>query len=160
MVERAARWRTATAILLLTASALPLAAPARQAGPPAASAGSAQGDVSVTICTNDTALVQDVRRLTLAQGRVQQSFPDVSAAIRPETVSPTVAKQDFDYDLPSPSSLIEKAVGETITLSRTDPATGAETRERAEVLAVDGGVVKIGERIEVLRDDGMPVRAW
>ena len=54
---------------------------------------------------------------------------------------------------------MEKAVGETITLVRTNPATGAETRERARVLAANGGVVlQIGERIEVLRDDGLPVR--
>jgi hypothetical protein len=54
---------------------------------------------------------------------------------------------------------MEKAVGETITLVRTNPATGAETRERARVLAANGGVVlQIGDRIEVLRDDGLPVR--
>ena len=54
---------------------------------------------------------------------------------------------------------MQKAVGETITLVRTNPATGQETRERATVLAANGGVVlQIGERIEVLRDDGLPVR--
>ncbi|KZB96248.1 hypothetical protein AVM11_13725 [Sphingomonas melonis TY] len=135
--------------------------------PPAAvpGAGSAQGDVSVTIYNGDVALVQDVRQLTLAAGRVRQSFPDVSAQIRPETVSLTmpdagIVEQNFDYDLLSPSSLMEKAVGETITLVRTNPATGAETRERARVLAVNGGVVlDIDGRIEVLRDDGLPVRA-
>src|SRR3546814_13255161 len=41
----------------------------------------------------------------------------------------------------------------------TDPAAGTETRERAMILAVNGGVVlQIGPRIEILRDDGMPVR--
>ncbi|WP_445194104.1 DUF4139 domain-containing protein [Sphingomonas sp. Tas61C01] len=138
----------------------PLPAPAA-----APAAGSAQGDVSVTIYNNDVALVQDVRQLDLANGRVRQSFPDVSAQIRPETVSlvvpdATIVEQNFDYDLLSPSSLMEKAVGETITLVRTNPATGAETRERARVLAVNGGVVlDIAGRIEVLRDDGLPVRA-
>src|SRR3546814_18690918 len=54
---------------------------------------------------------------------------------------------------------MQKAVGETVTLLRTNPATGAETRERAKILAVNGGVVlQIGPRIEILRDDGMPVR--
>ena len=54
---------------------------------------------------------------------------------------------------------MEKAVGETVTLVRTNPATGAETRERARILAANGGVVmQIGDRIEVLRDDGLPVR--
>ena len=131
----------------------------------APAAGTAQGDVSVTIYNGDVALVQDVRQLTLAQGRVRQGFPDVSAQIRPETVSLTVpdaaiVEQNFDYDLLSPTSLMEKAVGESITLLRTNPATGAETRERARVLAVNGGVVlDVGGHVEVLRDDGLPVRA-
>ena len=131
----------------------------------ASTAGSAQGDVSVTIYNNDVALVQDVRSLALGNGRVRQSFPDVSAAIRPETVTLTVpdaaiVEQNFDYDLLSPSSLMEKAVGETITLVRTNPATGAETRDQAKVLAVNGGVViEVNGHVEVLRDDGLPVRA-
>ncbi len=55
---------------------------------------------------------------------------------------------------------MEKAVGETITLVRTNPATGAETRDRAKVLAVNGGVViEVNGHVEVLRDDGLPVRA-
>src|SRR5215213_9352122 len=48
---------------------------------------------------------------------------------------------------------------QTVTLVRTNPGTGAETRERARILAVNGGVVmQIGDRIEVLRDDGIPAR--
>jgi hypothetical protein len=54
---------------------------------------------------------------------------------------------------------MQKAVGETVTIVRTNPANGQETRERARILAANGGVVmQIGERIEVLRDDGLPVR--
>lgn len=151
--------------LLLASLLAPLPALAQDATTPAAIAPSAQGDVSVTIYNGDVALVQDVRPLSLNTGTVRQDFPDVSAQIRPETVSLAVpdariVEQNFDFDLLSPSSLMEKAVGETITLLRTNPATGAETRERAKVLAVNGGVVlQIGDRIEVLRDDGLPVRA-
>ena len=132
--------------------------------PASALAQTAQGDVAVTIYTNDLALVQDVRPLTLPQGVTRQEFPDVSAQIRPETVRLTAAdteivEQNFDYDLLSPAALMQKAVGQTITLVRMNPATGAETREQAKVLAVNGGVVlQIGTRIEVLRDDGLPVR--
>jgi hypothetical protein len=124
---------------------------------------SAQGDVSVTIYSN-VALVRDVRTLNLPQGRSRQEFPDVSAQIRPETVTLGgegfgIIEQNFDYDLLSPSALMTKAVGQEVTLVRTNPATGAETRERARVLAANGGVVlKIGDRIEVLRDDNLPVR--
>jgi len=125
---------------------------------------SAQGDVSITIYNNNLALIQDTRRLTLANGVNRQEFPDVSDRIRPETVrlsvdGASIIEQNFDYDLLSPSALIQKAVGQTITLVRTNPATGAETRERAKVLATNGGVVlQIGNNIEVLRDDGLPVR--
>ena len=108
--------------------------------------------------------MQDRRQLAIPQGRSRQEFPDVSAQIRPETVTLTgndvgIVEQNFDFDLLSPQALMQKAVGETITLVRTNPATGAETRERARVLAANGGVVlQIGPRIEVLRDDGLPVR--
>ncbi len=125
---------------------------------------SAQGDVSVTIYNNNLALVQDVRQLDIARGISRIEFPDVSAQIRPETLSFAAAgagiiEQNFDYDLLSPDKLMEKAVGQVVTIVRTNPATGAETREQAKVLAVNGGVVlQIGSRIEVLRDDGLPVR--
>ncbi|WP_068072861.1 DUF4139 domain-containing protein [Novosphingobium lentum] len=128
-----------------------------------APAPNAQGDLAVTIYSS-MALVQDVRQVSLPQGRSRQEFADVSAQIRPETVTLSgdgfgVVEQNFDYDLLSPSALMEKAVGQQVTLLRTNPATGAETRERATVLAANGGVVlKIGDRIEVLRDDGLPVR--
>ena len=75
--------------VLWALAALPAVASAQQAPLPAdvPGAGTAQGDVSVTIYNNDIALVQDVRALDLANGRVRQGFPDVSAQIRPETVS-------------------------------------------------------------------------
>ena len=47
----------------------------------------AQGDVSVTIYQNGQSLVQDVRQLDIARGRSRVEFPDVSAQIRPETLS-------------------------------------------------------------------------
>jgi hypothetical protein len=123
-----------------------------------------QGNLAVTIYNNDLALVQDTRQLNLPSGRSRQEFPNVSGRIMPETVTlgaadVSIVEQNFDFDLLSPSKMMEKAVGEEITLVRTNPATGAEQRERARVLAVNGGVVlQIGDRIEVLRDDGLPVR--
>lgn len=132
--------------------------------PAASLAQSTQGDVQVTIYNSGVSLVQDARTLTVAQGRSRQEFPDVSAQIRPETVTLSgpgigIVEQNFDFDLLSPDKLMEKAVGQVITIVRTNPATGAETREQARVLAANGGIVlQIGNRIEVLRDDGLPVR--
>src|SRR5688572_14706039 len=125
---------------------------------------SSQGSVAVTIYNDNLGLVQDVRQFSVPAQRMRLEFPDVSGQIRPETVTLSgdgiqIVEQNFDFDLLSPGKLMEKAVGEQITLVRTNPATGAETRERATVLAANGGVVlRIGERIEVLRDDSLPVR--
>jgi hypothetical protein len=132
--------------------------------PVGAPAIAADRTLSVTIYSSDLALVQDRRDIDLKGGRQRIEFQDVSAQIRPETVSLTAAdisivEQNFDFDLLTPAKLMEKAVGQQITIVRVNPATGAETREQAQVLATNSGVVlKIGQRIEVLRDDGLPVR--
>ena len=120
--------------------------------------------LSVTIYNDNLALVSDVRSLDLPVGRSRQEFRDVSAQIRAETVTLVapgvgIVEQNFDYDLLSPDKMMEKAVGSTVTIIRTNPATGIEKRELATVLAVNGGVVlRIGDHIEVLRDDGLPAR--
>ena len=130
-----------------------------------ASASAADQDLAVTIYADDLALVQDHRTIELTGGKQRVEFQNVSAKIRAETVSLsakdalTIVEQNFDYDLLTPAKLMEKAVGHEITLVRTVPGTGAETREKALVLATNGGVVlKIGDHIEVLRDDGLPAR--
>lgn len=141
----------------LAALACGTAAHAQNAAP------SAQGDVSITIYNNNLALIQDVRQLSLPAGRSRQEFPDVSAQIRPETVTlgaagAGIVEQNFDYDLLTPEKLMDKAVGQTVTVVRTNPATGTETREQALVLANNGGtVVRIGDRIEILGSYGARV---
>lgn len=128
------------------------------------SAGAAERDLSLTIYNSDLALVQDVRSQDVAAGRQRLEFRDVSARIRPETVALAgrdiaIVEQNFDYDLLTPAKLMEKAVGKQVQIVRTNPATGAQTTETATVLSVNQGVVlRIGERIEVLREDGVPTR--
>jgi hypothetical protein len=148
---------------LLAAAAIVGSAGA-MAQPSAAPLDTAQGDVAVTIYNNDRALVEDKRTLNLPAGRSRQEFRDVSAQIQPETVTLSgrgieIVEQNFDFDLLTPAALMQNAVGQTVTLVRVNPATGAEMRERAKILAANGGVVmQIGDRIEVLRDDGLPAR--
>ena len=143
------RW---AALVLIAA---PFAAHAQVAPSVPAPDQTAQGDVSLTIYNNDLALVQDKRVLDLTTGRTRQEFPDVSAVIRAETVTLSgsgigVVEQNFDYDLLTPEKLMDKAIGQTVTLVRRDEA-GHETRETARVLANNNGtVVQIGNRIEVL----------
>jgi hypothetical protein len=141
---------------------LPLIASASLLG--LATAALADPGVDITIYADNQALVQDVREVTFTGAPQKVEFKGVSAMIRPETASLSagdmhIIEQNFDYDLLSPAKIMENAVGQKITLVRTNPATGQETREEAVVLAANGGVVlQIGNRIEVLRDDGLPVR--
>ncbi|NEX95140.1 DUF4139 domain-containing protein [Caulobacter sp. 17J65-9] len=119
---------------------------------------------SLTIYNSDLALVEEVRDLNLPAGRTKLEFKDVSAAIRPETVALTggelsIVEQNFDYDLLTPAKLMEKAVGREVQIVRTNPGNGQQVTEKATVLSVNNGVVlKVGDHIEVLRDDGVPTR--
>src|SRR5580692_4781853 len=87
------------------------------------SAAAADRTLAVTIYANDLALIQDKRDITVQVGRQRIEFADVSARIRPETVSLTAAdisivEQNFDFDLLTPAKLMEKAVGQQVTLAR------------------------------------------
>ena len=150
--------------LILLGSALVVATPLVAQPMIPAPSQTAQGEIAVTIYNNNRALIEDKRQLDLPSGRSRQEFRDVSAQIEPATVTLSgrgvgIVEQNFDFDLLSPSALMQKAVGQTVTLVRTNPATGAETRERASSSPSTGGVVmQIGDRIEVLRDDGIPAR--
>ncbi len=119
---------------------------------------------SLTIYNNNLALVEEVRPLELISGRNRLEFKNVSASIRPETVALSaqgidIVEQNFDFDLLTPKKLMEKAVGQKIQLVRINPANGAQIVEEATVLSANEGVVlKVGNHIEVLRDDNIPTR--
>jgi len=116
-----------------------------------------QQSVSVSIYNQDLALVKDTRKTNLKTGLNMLALRDVSAQIRPETAllrsinapgSLTLLEQNFDFDLLTPEKLLEKYVGKTVTIVKTNPVTGAETSEQATVLSTNNGVVlKMGNRI-------------
>ena len=138
-----------------------------------------QRSVAVTIYNDELALIKDVRQVTLDAGAVRLALRDVSARMRPETaalrnvVRPgafDLLEQNFDFDLLTPAKLLEKYVGQTVRIVKTNPRTGVETIESAQVLAApqsvgpqifipqgvgpqvfapgQGVVLKIGDRIE------------
>lgn len=123
-----------------------------------------QQEVAVTIYNENLALVKDQRKLSLKRGASSLAFRDVSARMRPETAlmrstsapgSVSVLEQNFDFDLLTPQKLLEKYVGRSVSVIRTNVATGVETTEQAQVLSANAGVVlKIGNRIET----GIPGR--
>ena len=116
-----------------------------------------QTGIAVTIYNSNLALIRDQRKVDLKAGENELAFIDVSAGIRPETAllsaqggGLTVTEQNFDFDLLTPQKLLEKSVGSTIRVFRTNPTTGADTSEDAKVLSVAEGqvVLQIGDRIE------------
>jgi hypothetical protein len=119
-----------------------------------------QNSVAVTIYNQDLALVRDAREVTLASGQQTLAFREVSAKIRPQTAllkAPglRVLEQNFEYDLLSPQSLLEKYVGQKVMLVKTHPTTGEEVTEEATVLSTSNGVVlRVGDHIE----SGVPGR--
>lgn len=117
-----------------------------------------QRSMAVTVYNDDLALVKETRGVVLDKGLQRLAVRDVSARMRPETallrgVAPTnplqLLEQNFDFDLLTPSKLLEKYIGRQVTVVTTHPTTGQESSERAEVLSTQEGVVlKIGNRIE------------
>ena len=123
-----------------------------------------QQEVAVTIYNDNLALVKDQRKVVLDRDLNSLALRDVSAQIRPETAllrsltapgSLEILEQNFDFDLLTPEKMLEKYVGKTVDVIRTNIATGVETTEQAQVLSANNGVVlKIGDRIET----GIPGR--
>lgn len=117
-----------------------------------------QTGLAVTIYNEDLALVKDRRKVSLPQGKSRLAIRDVSARIQPETAllhslqkgrSLRVLEQNFNFDLLSPDTLLDKYIGETIRVARTNPATGEETIEQARVLSNNQGVIlQYDDRIE------------
>jgi hypothetical protein len=123
-----------------------------------------QQSVAVTIYNQDLALVKDTRKVSIKSGLNALALRDVSAQMRPETAllrsinapgSLNLLEQNFDFYLLTPQKMLEKYVGKTVSIIKTNYKTGEETTEQAMVLAANNGVVlKIGNRIET----GLPGR--
>ncbi len=123
-----------------------------------------QQGVAVTIYNDNLALVKDARKVRLDRDLNRLAWREVSAQMRPETAQLRnvtqaggfrLLEQNFDFDLLTPGKLLDKYVGRDVTVIRTNPATGAETRESATVLSTNSGVVlKFADRIET----GVPGR--
>ncbi|MBI5559429.1 MAG: DUF4139 domain-containing protein [Deltaproteobacteria bacterium] len=119
-----------------------------------------QQGLAVTIYNQNLALVKDRRTITLPAGQHVLSFREVSGQIKPETAllnaaSLAVLEQNFEFDLLTPQALLEKYVGQEVTVVRTHPTTGEEAREKAKVLSANNGVVlRLGDHIET----GIPGR--
>ena len=140
-------------VLALSVASTAAAAPGASLRPEILSTRADQTRVAVTIYNSDLALVKDARTLALPAGDSKLAWREVSAHMRPETAllsgDARVIEQNFDFDLLTPATLLDKYLGREVEVIRVHPTTGAETRERATVLATGNGVVlKFADRIE------------
>ncbi len=112
-------------------------------------------DLSIAIYNENLALVNDVRNLSLVSGINNVAFSDVSALIRAESALVKgsgffVKEQNFNYDLLSYQSLLDKSVGREVTLEYVNPGNGDKKIEKGKIISNANGslVLKIGDKIE------------
>ena len=117
--------------------------------------------LAVTLYADGFGLIKDRRTVSLAQGANTLAFEGVSAEMIPSSAlvradsGIRVLEQNFEFDLITPATLLQRSVGKTVRVIRTHPTTGEDLVETAEVLAAGKGtVLRIGDRIET----GLPGR--
>src|SRR5579872_7192153 len=118
-----------------------------------------QTDLSVTVYNSNLALVRDVRQIHLQSGVSPLRFEDVAASINPATVhfrsltDPAkldVVEQNYEYDLLDPQKLLQKYVGQEVTLVQREQDAGSTKMVETKALLLadtSGPVWKIGDQI-------------
>jgi len=120
-----------------------------QEAPRLRSTADARDAVSITVYNQNFGLVREIRTLDLRRGFVNLEYGDVASGIQPETVHIRplggrplqVLEQNYQFDLLNPQKLLEKYVGRTVNVYRTNPLTGIDEVVEAEVLSVNGGPI-------------------
>ena len=114
-----------------------------------------RSDLALTVYQGGFALVHDVRRANLLIGPSTVIFPDLSDRLDIATIrlaageNTNVRSLTLDREVLSSGALLRRSVGQRVRVARINPATGAETFEDAEVLAVAPDLIlRIGDRIE------------
>ena len=92
--------------------------------------------VAVTIYRDDLALVTETRTVDLPAAAVTLVVEDVVETLLPQSaivaeLQRPLAESNFDFDRLTPRSLLERSIGETVTMTRTIPRR-AELREHRD----------------------------
>ena len=110
------------------------------------------------------AMITETRTVNVEAGVSRIRFRGVAGGIVPQTAAidglPTqVLERNQDYDLLSPGSLLERSVGQSVRVVRTDRLTGAVSEQSAVVRSgPDGAVLDFGDHAEALKCSGYPER--
>jgi len=120
--------------------------------------------VAVTIYRDDLALVTETRTVDLPAGAVTLVIEGVVETLLPQSAvladaARPLAESNFDFDQLTPRTLLERSIGDAVTITRTNPATGRVTRTAATIVAVGEGVVlQTVDGNEALYCSGLPER--
>ena len=121
---------------------------------------------TVTIYPDNLALITEVRKVNVPAGRSTIAFEGVSDLIIPQSMilrefTGFTLERNFDYDLLSKTTLFENAVGDLVTLTRFDKASGKVINQTAEIISArrDTGVVmRVDGKVETLSCSGLTER--
>lgn len=121
------------------------------------SASSDAKSLALTVYNNNLAFVKDTRKVNFKKGLNNLSWREVSAEVMPESVmlnskdnnEITVLEHNFNYEVLSYTSLLNKYIGKDVWVYTSNPATGIRQKEVAKVLsAAQGLVLQFADRIE------------
>src|SRR5690606_19589717 len=106
------------------------------------------------------AMVSESRTVELPAGDSTIIFRAVADGIVPQTVAieglpARLAESNFDYDLLTPGTLIEKSLGRVVRVVSTDRTSGRQIERPATLLSGPQGVLlDYGESVEALDCSG------
>ncbi|MBU1324926.1 MAG: hypothetical protein KJ676_06750 [Alphaproteobacteria bacterium] len=107
------------------------------------------------------ALIVETRTIDVPAGDAVIRFEGVSTGIVPQSVTieglpSAVLEQNADFDLLTPGALLDKSIGDSVTVVQTNPATGREEVRTAVVRSGGAGaVLEIDGRYEALSCSGL-----
>lgn len=135
--------------LAILASSLALTFASAQAQTQTVEVPAATGNADLTIYNNNFAMVRERRTFKMPGPTAQLVMGGVPRELQPETAFLQVLKGDavrvteqiFNFDVLTPSKLLERAVGGEVSVISVNPGNGREVTERARVLSVNEGLV-------------------
>lgn len=120
--------------------------------------------VAITIYRDNLALITETRTVDLPGSAATLVIEGVVGTLLPQSaviadLARPLAEANFDFDPLTPRTLLQRSVGESVVVTRTDPATGVATRAAATVVSAgDGVILRLDEGHEALYCSGLPER--
>ncbi len=116
---------------------------------------------ALTIYPKNLALITESRMIDLPVGKSTIVFEGVNDRMIPASVllrqfEGLTIERNFDAELLGKANLFERSIGQTVTLTRTDKASGVVRQVRAKIISANNGVVfNVGGKLESYQCSGL-----